>query len=139
MRNVSLNSRRYKLPSGVRVPTTTPFSKKKFKRNAPGSNFYTTTLFERIPDQSPKEKALLAVPQSRVQEKLITDYFQQAKNVEKTKLDGLKLDQDLVFETFEKLKSKERKRKKESNKKPKKSEEPKKVKKTPTPNFALSS
>ena len=114
MRNVSLNSRRYELPSGVRVPTTTPFPKKKFKRNAPGSNFYTTTLFERIPDQSPKEKALLAVPQSRVQEKLITDYSQQAKNVEKTKLNRLNLDQELVFETFEKLKSKERKRKKES-------------------------
>ena len=95
-------------------------------------------MFERIPDQSPREKALLAVPESRVQENLVTSYSKQAKAVEKTKLDGLKLDQDLVFETLKKLETKEKKAKKRPAKKPKKSEEQKKVKKTATPNFALS-
>ena len=73
-------------------------------------------MFERIPGQTPKGKALLAVPESKVQEKIVTDYTKQAKTVEKAKLDGLKLDEDLVFKTLAKLKSKDRKRKKEPKK-----------------------
>ena len=36
----------------------------------------------------------------------MTDYSKQAKAVDKSKLDGLKLDQDIVFDTLKKLKVK---------------------------------
>ena len=139
MRNVYLNSKKYKLPSDFRVPTTIQYPQKRYKRNAPGTSFYKASMFERIPGQTPKEKALLAVPESKVQEKIVTDYTKQAKTVEKAKLDGLKLDEDLVFKTLAKLNSKDRKRKKEPKKNPKKSTQAKKIKKTTPPNFALSS
>ena len=73
MRSVSINNKKYKLPSVVKIPTTTPIPQGKCKRNAPGTNFYKTSLFDCIPDQSPKEKALLAVPESQVQQKLVVD------------------------------------------------------------------
>ena len=139
MRNVSLNTKKYKLPSGINVPTTTPFPSRKIKKNTPGSKFYTSSYFARIPDQSPKEKALLAVPESKVQQNIVTDYTKQSKAVEKTRQHGLKLDQDLIFETLKKLKTKGKKGKKQPAKKPKKSSESKKIKKASTPNFALSS
>ena len=106
MRNVSLNSKQYKLPSGIKVPTTTPYPSKWTKRNTPGSKFYSSNYFAKSPDQKPKEKALFAIPQSRVQENIVKNYSEQAVSAEKTKQDGLKLDQDLVFETLNKLKSK---------------------------------
>ena len=138
MQNVSLNTKRYELPSGFKVPSVVPFPSRKINRNTPGSTHYTSYLFQPVPDQTPHEKALLQVPESRVQENIISDYTKQAKAAEKTKLDGLKLDKDIVFETFKKLGSKGKKRKAEPLKKSKKVTPPKKNKKALSPNFAIS-
>ena len=135
MRNISINSKRYKLPQGIKVPTTTPFPSKKIKRNTPGSKYYSSNYFAKIPDQTPKEKALLAIPQSRVQANIVKNYSEQAVSAEKTKQDGLKLDQDLVFETLKKLKSKKKNTKNKSVKK----SNSKKIKKTKPANFSISS
>ena len=135
MRNISINSKRYKLAQGIKVPTTTPFPSKKIKRNTPGSKYYSSNYFAKIPDQTPKEKALLAIPQSRVQANIVKNYSEQAVSAEKTKQDGLKLDQDLVFETLKKLKSKKKNTKNKSVKK----SNSKKIKKTKPANFSISS
>ena len=119
MRHLSINTKKYKLPKGIKVPTTILFPNRKNKKNTLGVNFYGPTYFAKIPDQSPKEKALLAVPESKVQEKIVTDYSKQAKAVDKSKLDGFKLDQDIVFGTLKKLKTKGGKSKKTPSKKSK--------------------
>ena len=138
MRNVSLNTKKYKLPSTIKAPTTIPFPSRNINKNTPGTTHFTSYLFQRIPDQTPHEKALLQVPESKVQENIITDYTKQSKAAEKTKLDGLQLDKDIVFDTFKKLESKGRKRKKPPAKISKKPKPTKKVKKGITPNFAIS-
>ena len=139
MRNVSLNSKRYKLPSGIKVPTTTLYPSKRTKRNTPGSKFYSSNYFAKIPDQTTREKALLAIPQSRVQENIVKNYSEQAVSAEKTKQVGLKLDQNLVFETLNKLKSRKKNTKNQKVKKSNKSTNSKKIKKTKPANFAISS
>ena len=138
MRHVYINTKKCKLPKGIKVPTTIPFPNRKSKKNTPGVNFYRPTYFAKIPDQSPKEKALLAVPESKVQEKIVTDYSKQAKAVDKSKLDGLKLDQDIVFDTLKKLKSKGGKSKKTPSKKSKKVKGSKSLKNNTKINFAVS-
>ena len=92
-----------------------------------------------IPDQSAHSKALLAVPSTKVEEKINTDYTKQAKAATKTHLDGVKMNEDLIFDTLEKLKSKKKNPKKKSNPKKKKKPPPKKNKKSSKPNFSISS
>ena len=72
MRNMSLNTKKYKLPSNIDVPTTTPYPYKCVKRNVAGWNHNRASLFRRIPDQSAHSKALLSVPETRVEEKIVT-------------------------------------------------------------------
>ena len=38
-----------------------------------------------IPDQSPRSKAMLSVPETKVEEKVITDYTKQAEAMDKTR------------------------------------------------------
>ena len=92
MRHVVLNTKRYKLPSHLEIPTT-PFPSKGVKRNLPGSNLNRASLFRRIPDQSDHSKALLAVNSTKVEEKLVTDYTKQAKAADKKHLDGKTLNE----------------------------------------------
>ena len=141
MRNVSINKKRYKLPASIKVPTTTPFPDKRTIRNTPGKKARRPSVFMPIPDQSPKEKAILAVPSSKVEEKIVTDYTKQAKETDKRHLDGLNLDKDIIFETLKKLKAKEKKEKK-AKKVPtgtKKEKPRKKNKSSTTQPFAISS
>ena len=72
-----------------------------------------------IPDQSPRSKAMLSVPETKVEEKVITDYTKQAEAMDKTRLDGLDLDKDIIFETLKKLKAKEKRKKKGKKEAPK--------------------
>lgn len=145
MRTIKLEQKRYKLPSSVHVPSQTPFPNKVVKRGVPGTNYHRSSLFARIPDQSPGTKALLSIPQSKVTEKIASDYTSQAKAMDKSKLDGVKMNEDLIFEAFDKLK----KKKKATKKKPKKSEPKqnnkkkkgarKKNKNSASPDFSISS
>ena len=141
MRNVSLNTKKYKLPSNIDVPTTTPYPYKYVKRNVAGWNHNRASLFRRIPDQSAHSKALLSVPETRVEEKIVTDYTKQAKAAEKTKLDGIKMNEGIIFDTLEKLKSKKKPTGKKKKKTPKKAQKKttKKFKKPAEPNFSISS
>ena len=68
----------------------------------------------------------------------MTDYSKQAKAVDKSKLDGLKLDQDIVFDTLKKLKTKGGKSKKTPSKKSKKTKGSKSLKDNGKINFAVS-
>ena len=77
-----------------------------------------------IPDQSANSKVQLVIPQSKVEEKIITDYTAQAKAAEKTYLDGKYLDKNTVFETLKKLKSKEKRKKKGKKVAPKRKKKP---------------
>ena len=105
MRNVQINNKRYKLPASIKPPTTQPFPSKP-TRNTPGFNFYRPSMFMPIPDISAKSKAELAIPQSKVEEKIVTDYTAKAKEADKSQLDGLDIDNDIIFETLKKLKAK---------------------------------
>ena len=139
MRQVVLNTKRYKLPSNLEIPTT-PFPSKGVKRNLPGSNLNRASLFCRIPDQSDHSKALLAVNSTKVEEKLVTDYTKQAKAADKKHLDGKTLNEALILDTLEQLKSKKKtaKGKRPPTKKKKKATS-KKLKKKTQPNFSISS
>ena len=141
MRNVSINNKKYKLPLGIKVPTTNPFPSKRIVRNTPGHNFYRPNLFMPIPDQSPKSKAQLSIPSSKVEEKVVSDYTKQAKEAEKTHLDGLDIDKDIIFESLKKLKAKEKKKKKikKGVSKSKKKAPRKKDKSKVSPAFTISS
>ena len=139
MRHVVLNTKRYKLPSHLEIPTT-PFPSKGVKRNLPGSNLNRPSLFRRIPDQSDHSKALLAVNSTKVEEKLVTDYTKQAKAADKKHLDGKTLNEALILDTLEQLKSKKKttKGKRPPTKKKKKATS-KKLKKKTQPNFSITS
>ena len=92
------------------MPTLTPFPSKFVKRSVPGSN-NRSNLFRRIPDQSKGSKGLLSVPESSVEEKIVKEYNKQGEDAQKMNLDGVKKNDDLIFDTLEKLKSKKRARK----------------------------
>ena len=140
MKNVQINNKRYKLPSSIKPPTTQPFPSK-LTRNTPGLNFYRPSMFMRIPDISAKNKAELAIPQSKVEEKIVTDYTAKAKEADKSHLDGLDIDKDMIFETLKKLKAKNKGKKKGKKETPKtKKKNPSKKNKSTAPQpFTISS
>ena len=139
MRNVSLNTKKYKLPSHLNIPTTTPFPSKVVRRKIFGASSKNPSMFRPIPDQSPKSKALLAVPSTKVEEKIVTDYTKQAKAADKSHLDGVKMNEALIFDTLEKIKPKKKLAKKRKITKKVKKQPTKKKKKNPQTNFSISS
>ena len=82
---------------------------------------------------------MLAVPSTKVEEKINTDYTKQATAASKSRLDGVKMNKDLIFDTLEKLKSKKKTVKKKKTPKKKKKVPVKKNKKSAEPNFSISS
>ena len=123
------------------MPTLTPFPSKFVKRSVPGSN-NRSNLFRRIPDQSKGSKGLLSVPESSVEEKIVKEYNKQGEEAQKMNLDGVKKNDDLIFDTLEKLKSKRKapsQKKKKGAKKNSRKSTSKKFKKSVEPNFSISS
>ena len=126
MRNVLIDGMRknYKLPSNIDLPTT-PFPSNRAKGSkVPGSNFQKASLFTSIPDVPKREKAVLSLPESKVETKLITNFSKQPEQMDKKSLlDGPRLNEDVIFQSFKKLqhktKAKKSKKKKKETKKSK--------------------
>ena len=81
---------KYKLPSRVEVPTTTPFPLKRRKGvTVPGSSSNCTSLFSSIPDMPALAKAALSLPETKVKTNILKDYTKQPQPTDlKSRLDG---------------------------------------------------
>ena len=122
MRTVLIDRMRknYKLPSSLHI-NTTPFPNTKGQKGCkvPGSNKYRkSSLFGTITDVPKRDKQILSLPDSLVEPKIIKNYEQINK---KSHLDGdVKLNEDVIFESFKKLQHKKKAKSKRTNKKDKK-------------------
>ena len=104
----------------------------------PGSSRNRASLFSSIPDMPARAKAALSLPETKVETNILKDYTKQPQSADsKSRLDGEKLNEDVLFESFKALKDKTvRKRvggkkkpttkKKTKQQKQKKKKEPKK-------------
>ena len=127
MRNILLDRLRksYRLPSKIDLPST-PFPSQRTKGSrVPGSSKIKASLWSRIPDITPREKSVLSLPESKVETNIISDYTKKSKPLDsKNKLDGPKLNEDVIFDSFKtlqkRLKSKTPTKKKKEKKKEKK-------------------